>query len=122
MEAPKKRGPKKHKQTQFVPSTDDIITLTMDDVGTGPTSAAASAAPAPAPASSAAAASAAAASPAPPPVRLLPRADMELAFKVVVNILDKVQKAGGFHMSESYELWRAIQVLNTGIDAAYKVT
>lgn len=45
----------------------------------------------------------------------VPRKDMMVAFRVFLVVLERYQKAGAFHFSESAELWRAIQVLNEGI-------
>jgi hypothetical protein len=45
----------------------------------------------------------------------VPRSDMATAFQVMLTILDRFQKAGSFHFSESAELWKAIQVMNSGI-------
>lgn len=43
------------------------------------------------------------------------RADMAVAFQVMLTALDRFQKAGQFHFSESAEIWKAIQIMNSGL-------
>ena len=47
------------------------------------------------------------------------RKDVDLALTVMITMLEKIQKSGGFHFSESYELWRAIQVMNASVDQLF---